>query len=368
MTIEPLCERPGLRQPSTLEVAGLTKRYLRGALPAVEGVTTAVSPGEIVAVIGESGCGKTTLLRLIAGLEVPDAGEVRIRGIPVAGAGSWIAPEHRGVGLVFQEFALFPHMTVTANVVYGLGGMPRRQRRSRADAMLELVGLRDYGDRYPHQLSGGQQQRIALARALAPEPHLLLLDEPFSNLDTALKRALRDELLGILRGTGITTMLVVHDAEDVLALADRALVMRRGRVVQEGDPDTLYRRPADEYVARFFGDTNVLEGRPAAGGFETVVGLVACTEATTGNGPVRLCIRPEDLRLVAGEAHGKPGIVRRIRPAGARRQVIIALENGGSASTLAVTIGHELPMSEGDRVFVAPAGECAHVLGTMDAR
>jgi iron(III) transport system ATP-binding protein len=350
--------------PPVLSLKGLTKRYARGAAPAVQDVDATVNPGEIVALVGESGCGKTTVLRLIAGLEVPDAGEVRVNGVGVAGGGRWIQPERRGVGMVFQEFALFPHMTVLANVLYGLGALRRSERRGRARAMLELVGLVGYEERYPHQLSGGQQQRVALARALAPEPHLLLLDEPFSNLDTALKRTLREELLEILRRTGITTLFVVHDSEDVLALADRAFVMRRGRILQEGDPETLYRRPRDEYVAHFFGETNVLAGLASPSGFETSLGLLPCAAAATCHGAVRLCLRPEDLQLVSGSETGRPAIVRRIRTAGTRRQVIVALENGGAPVTLTVSASPELPLAEGDRVYVMPRPECVHVLAS----
>jgi iron(III) transport system ATP-binding protein len=317
-----------VREP-VLSVEGLTKRYTRGAAPAVSEVDLRVGAGELVAVVGESGCGKSTLLRLVAGLEVPDGGEIRIGGRAVANGRAWIPPERRGVGMVFQDFALFPHMTAEQNIVYGLGRLPRAERRPRAEAMLELVGLAGYDRRYPHQLSGGQQQRVALARALAPEPSLLLLDEPFSSLDTTLKRALREELGDILRRTHTTALLVVHDAEDVLVLADRAAVMRAGRVVQEGDPQRLYRQPSDEYVAHFFGETNVLAGHPCPGGFDTALGLVPCGAAATCTGAVRLCLRPEDLQIVTGVETACRAVVQRIRSAGTRRRVLVRLENGG---------------------------------------
>ena len=359
------CERSGHRVPDVLTLEGVTKRYTARGAPAVAGVDAILSPGEIVALIGESGCGKTTLLRLIAGLEVPDSGSILVRGVPVAGDGAWVHPERRGVGLVFQEFALFPHMTVMANVLYGLASLPRARRRQRAAEMLDLVGLADYHQRYPHQLSGGQQQRVALARALAPEPHLLLLDEPFSNLDTALKRTLREELLEILRSTGITTLLVVHDAEDVLVLADRAIVLRAGQVIQEGDPENLYRTPTDEYVARFFGETNVLLGRASSHGVvDTPLGFLPCAAAASREGMVRLCLRPEDLEFVSGEGPGRPAVVRRIRTVGTRRQVLVALENGGAPATLTVSTGLELPLSVGDRVHVLPRPDCVHLLSS----
>jgi iron(III) transport system ATP-binding protein len=254
-------------------------------------------------------------------------------------------------------------MTVVENVVYGLSARPRAERRRRAEEMLELVGLAGYGGRYPHQLSGGQQQRVALARALAPEPSLLLLDEPFSNLDTALKRTLREEVGEILRRSGITTLLVVHDAEDVMILADRAVVMRAGEVLQEGDPHRLYREPRDEYVAHFFGETNVLAGTPHGDGFQTELGHLPCAAAAACQGAVRLCLRPEDLSLVPSETAGSPAIVQRVRTAGTRRRVIVNLENGGGLGpTLLVEAGLEPPLSPGDRVYLQPKPGCVHVL------
>jgi len=356
-----------IAQAPVLQIQGLTKRYQRGAAPAVAEVSLSVQPGEVMAVVGESGCGKSTLLRMVAGLEVPDGGEIRIAGQVVSGGRAWVQPERRGVGMVFQDFALFPHMSAVDNIMYGLVALPRGERRPRAEAMLELVGLAGYGDRYPHQLSGGQQQRIALARALAPEPRLLLLDEPFSSLDTALKRGLREELAEILRRTHTTALLVVHDAEDVLVLADRAAVMRAGQMVQEGDPQTLYRQPNDEYVAYFFGETNVLAGQTSQGGFETALGLVPCAAAATCSGAVRLCLRPEDLTLVfRPEGGGRAAIVQQVRTAGTRRRVVVSVESGGMpGTTLVVDADLEPPIAPGDRVYLQPKPGCVHVLGGL---
>jgi iron(III) transport system ATP-binding protein len=346
-----------------LSLEGVYKRYTRSAPPAVADVSLSVRPAEVMAVVGESGCGKSTLLRLIAGLEVPDAGTISIHGKAVAGGRAWVPPEKRGLGMVFQDFALFPHMTAEANVVYGLTSLPRAERRARAEKMMELVGLAGYGARYPHQLSGGQQQRVALARALAPQPKILLLDEPFSNLDTSLKRALREELSEILRRTGTAALLVVHDAEDVRVLAHRAAIMRYGQILQEGDPDTLYRRPRCEYVAHFFGETNVLPALPCAGGFETALGVVPCASAASCNGAVRLCLRPEDFQLVASGDTGWPAVVQRVRAAGTRRHVLVSLESGaGAGHTLRVDAGLEPPLTEGDRVYVRPRPDRVHVL------
>lgn len=348
-----------------LTIRGLTKRYPRSSAPAVQDVELSVRKGEIMAVVGESGCGKSTLLRMIAGLEVPDAGSVRIGERAVSDARTWVPPEQRGVGMVFQDFALFPHMTAEQNILYGLRSLPRRERQARVAAMLELVGLSGLGGRYPHQLSGGQQQRVAIARALASEPALLLLDEPFSNLDTALKRTLREELREILQRAGTTTLLVVHDAEDVMMLADRAAVMRSGRILQEGDPDTLYRKPCDEYVARFFGETNVLPGRATEGGFQTPLGLVPCAAAATcTGGAVRLCVRPEHLVLASGRDGGRPAVVQRVHGTGLRRRIVVRLADGAEpGETLVVHAGPEPPLAAGDVVQVLPRADCVHVIG-----
>jgi len=236
-----------------LVVRGVGKRYPGAERDALAGVDLTLAAGEVMAVVGQSGCGKTTLLRVIAGLEVPDRGAVHIAGRSVVGEGVWVPPERRGVGLVFQEFALFPHLRVAQNVAYGLYRLPRAQRRARVAEMLALVSLTGLERRYPHQLSGGQQQRVALARALAPHPALLLLDEPFSNLDAPLKAAVRSQLAELLRQAEVPALLVVHDVTDVMALADRVAVLRDGQIVREGPPAALRDDPGDPYVAGFFG-------------------------------------------------------------------------------------------------------------------
>jgi len=214
-------------------------------------------------VIGASGSGKTTLLRLVAGLEVPDAGVVSVEGRVVASPRRWVHPEDREVGMVFQDFALFPHLEVRENVAYGLRRLSRGDREARVRELLAAVGLEAYAGRYPHQLSGGQQQRVALARALAPEPRALLLDEPFSNLDLPLKAELARDLGRLLARRRTPALLVVHDAEDVMALADRVAVLREGRIVQLGSPDRVLRAPVDDYVAGFFARLYRPEERPA---------------------------------------------------------------------------------------------------------
>ncbi len=283
---------------------GVSKRF--GSVRAVDEARLCVERGEFVALLGPSGCGKTTLLRLVAGFEVPDAGTIELAGKPVAGEGSWTAPERRRVGMVFQDYALFPHLTVFENVAFGLS---RRERRTRVPAMLDLVDLRGLGNRYPHELSGGQQQRVALARALGPEPELVLLDEPWSNIDPHLRASMRDELARILRAINVTVVLVTHDREEAFSLADRIALMRNGAVVQEGTAEEVYTTPATRWAAEFVGAGNFLPGRLANGIVETPVGLFPA-QNPNGATDVEVLIRPELLELEpdpagAGEVVGR---------------------------------------------------------------
>lgn len=210
-----------------------------------------IAKGSVVSILGESGSGKSTLARLISGLEVPTSGELVLDGTIVANTSRFIPPQKREVGMVFQDYALFPHMTVLENVSYGISSQPNKENRVRE--VLNLVGLQDLGHRYPHQLSGGQQQRVALARALAPEPKMLLLDEPFSNLDSRLKRHLRSELFQIIRKSKVTALFLTHDTQDAMAVSDRVVVLQNGRVIQEGTPKELYENPINRYIAALFG-------------------------------------------------------------------------------------------------------------------
>ncbi|HVL99091.1 MAG TPA: ABC transporter ATP-binding protein [Egibacteraceae bacterium] len=273
----------------------------KGATPvvrAVDGVDLAVTGGRVLALLGPSGCGKTTLLRLIAGFERPDAGSVTIAGAEVAGARTWVPPERRRVGMVFQDYALFPHLTVGGNVAFGL---PRRRARARGalpgrvTEVLELVGLGGLADRYPHELSGGQRQRVALARALAPEPAVVLLDEPFSNLDAGLRAQVRADIHRILSVAGATALFVTHDQEEALSVADEVAVMHAGRIVQQATPEDLYRSPADRTVAAFVGDAELLPGHSVGLSAETDLGMVALTGPVQG--AVEVVVRPESLVL-----------------------------------------------------------------------
>src|SRR5918995_808938 len=253
---------------TVVELRELTKDF--GAVRAVDRVDLFVDEGEVLALLGPSGCGKTTTLRLVAGFERPDAGRVVLDGADVAGPGWFVPPERRRVGVVFQDYALFPHLTVAQNVGYGV--RDRGRRGGRVAEMLDLVGLAGEASRLPHELSGGQQQRVALARALAPDPALVLLDEPFSNLDAALRVRVRGEVRSILGEAGATAVFVTHDQEEALSLADRVAVMRAGRVLQVGEPAALYARPSDRFVATFVGDADLIPGRAQDGAVATAVG------------------------------------------------------------------------------------------------
>ena len=276
---------------SMIRLDSVRKRF--GDVAAVDDASLCVARGEVVALLGPSGCGKTTLLRLIAGFERPDAGSVTVAGRLAASRDAWIPPEARRVGMVFQDYALFPHLTVAANIGFGLA---RRDRPGRVPKLLEVVGLESLGHRYPHELSGGQQQRVALARALAPAPELVLLDEPWSNVDPFLRETLRAEVAEIIRPLGVTVLLVTHDREEAFSLADRIALMRDGKVVQEGTPEQLYFSPASRWAAEFVGAANVLSGRVVDGRIETAIGAFLANGASAKS-DAQVLVRPELLEL-----------------------------------------------------------------------
>ncbi len=279
-----------------------------GPVRAVEGFSLEVREGELLSLVGPSGCGKSTVLRLVAGLLQIDRGEIRVGGQVVAGLRAWRPPEQRRVGIVFQDYALFPHLTVTQNVAFGLHRRPRRQRALRVDEVLSLVGLRGHADRYPHELSGGEQQRVALARALAPSPAVLLLDEPFSNLDPNLRAQVRAETTAVLRQTGATAVFVTHDQQEALAVGDRVAVMRSGRLEQVAPPQTVFHGPANRFVATFTGEADFLAAQRRDGQLITELGPVAPPCVYLPPGEVEVMVRPHELALHA-EPSGNGRIV-----------------------------------------------------------
>lgn len=295
-----------MSQPPLLQIEQLHRRYGSGAA-AVNGVSFQLGKGELLALLGPSGCGKTTTLRLIAGFERTDQGRVLLNGEEIT---SW-QPEQRGFGLVFQDYALFPHLNVAANVGFGLHRLPRGQVRARVEEMLELVGLGHLGKRYPHELSGGQQQRVALARTLAPAPDLVLLDEPFSNLDAAMRVQMRQEVRQLLRQTNTAAILVTHDQEEAMVMADRLAVMERGKLVQIGTADAIYHQPATAFVASFLGRANVLEGQAHGEQVHTILGALPLLEPAEGY--TQVAVRPEQIRLVADPAAEATVEVREFR-------------------------------------------------------
>ena len=269
-----------------------------GSLRAVDRVTLDVQPGEVVCLLGPSGCGKSTLLRIAASLEELQQGRVFINGEDMRSpSGKLVPPERRNVGLMFQDSALFPHLTVLDNVAFGLARLPGRERRERALELLQTLGMASNADRYPHMLSGGQQQRVALARALAPKPGLMLLDEPFSALDARLRDRIRDDTLHLLKKAGAGTLLVTHDPEEAMFMADRIALMKDGRILQMDRPVDLYCKPKDPFVATFFGEVNRMEGIVENGAVNTPLGAVDARHLPEGT-PALAMVRPEGIRVV----------------------------------------------------------------------
>ncbi len=276
----------------------------------VRDVSLTVDPGEVLCLLGHSGCGKTTLLRIAAGVERQRSGRVLINGREIAGPSTFLPPEQRGIGLMFQDYALFPHLSILDNVRFGLTALPPADAEREALHALDRVGLRSYARDYPHALSGGEQQRVALARAIAPRPSVLLMDEPFSGLDRRMRDNVRDETMAVLRETRATCIMVTHDPEEALRMGDRIALMRRGRLVQLGTPDELYNNPVDVFAARFFSELNELDGQVSDGKVLTALGSFPVA-GMEGGQAVSLCIRPQAVRVstagqgVAGRIVGR---------------------------------------------------------------
>lgn len=284
---------------SAVRCNSLTKTF--GDTEAVKDATFELSSGDILALVGPSGCGKTTLLRLIAGFEYPDKGNIRVGGELMAGKNEFKPPEKREVGMVFQNHALFPHLTVFENIAYGLS-LEGKQREERVAKMLLLIGLEEYGSKMPHELSGGEQQRVALARALAPDPEILLLDEPFSNLDADLRTRIRTEVRDILKRTDSTVIFVTHDQDEALFIGDRVGVMNQGKITQIDEPEDIFHFPSDPFVADFIGIADFIEGKIIDEKYvETEIGDLSYHEKMTSGKKVRVMVRPDFLDIVASD-------------------------------------------------------------------
>lgn len=292
-----------------LTFENVSRRFGRTA--AVENVSFTLKPGEIACLLGPSGCGKTTLLRIAAGIDKPDSGRLLFDGQEMAGPHRFVPPEKRNIGLMFQDFALFPHLPIIDNVAFGLNSLPSAEARGIALHALERVGLAHYANSYPHNLSGGEQQRVALARALVPRPQVLLMDEPFSGLDQRLRESVRAETLTLLRETRASCLLVTHDPVEAMGLADRIFLMRQGHLIQAGTPEELYRHPADAAAARFFSDTDEVRGEVRGGSVHTPLGTFACPERVKGPEALVL-VRPQGIRR-SGDGQGVEGLVTETR-------------------------------------------------------
>jgi iron(III) transport system ATP-binding protein len=324
-----------------LTLMSITKRF--GGVAAVDGVDLAVAEGEFVCFLGPSGCGKTTLLRLIAGLEAVDAGEIRLRGRDLAS----LPARKRNFGVVFQSYSLFPNLSVARNVAYGLDcrKMPRSEKEARVGEMLELVHLAEHAHKYPHELSGGMQQRVALARALAPQPAVLLLDEPLSALDAKVRESLRGEIRDLQQRLGITTIMVTHDQDEAMEMADRIVVMNHGRIEQIGSAEEIYWRPASRFVGEFIGRLNILDGSSWG---------VQLNGAGTGAGG-SFVIRPEHVRVVDLAPADEPvfeGTVKRVAFLGNKTRIVVETEG----KTLEIEVhGVSKRFAQGDPLrFVLP--------------
>ena len=338
---EPRAEAP------TVRCVGLAKRF--GATVAVREASFEVGRGQLMALLGPSGGGKTTLLRMIAGFESPDAGSIDIDGRTMVNGRGSVPPEQRRVGMVFQDYALFPHMSVRDNVAFGAPKGPERDER--VASVLRLVGLDSEGERMPHQLSGGQQQRVALARALAPAPAVVLLDEPFSNLDVALRARVRDEVRQILRAADTAAVFVTHDQDEAFGLADQVGILLDNTIIQIGTPEDVYLHPSSLDVARFLGEANVLDGEASGGSVVCELGTLAIGGGAAVNGPVKIAVRPETLRLHPEDEDG-PSVAAEVVGRefhGIYKLVTLRLPSG---TTLSAVMGLHIPATVGDTVQV----------------
>ncbi len=334
---------------SAIELRNIKKKYPECSVPAVDNLSLTVKQGEIVTLLGPSGCGKTTTLRLIAGFERPDEGSIFLGNIPVTGNGFWIPPEKRSIGMVFQDYALFPHLSVRDNIGISLR---KEEKEKGVEEMLTLVNLQGLGDRYPHELSGGQQQRVALGRALARNPAVVLLDEPFSNLDTDLRNRMRREVASIIKAAGTTAVFVTHDLKDALAVSDRVAVLRDGRLEQVGSPQNIYRHPETEFVATFVGKSNILSGTigPDHCSVITSIGMIPCshTHQMPAGHDVKVSIRPDSFEL---DPEGNvEGVIHETIYGGNEIEAVLEVNTVNGPLNLLVHIHPEKSIREGARL------------------
>lgn len=316
-----------------------------------------VAPGEVVCLLGPSGCGKSTLLRVAAGIERPTGGRILINDREVAGPTRFVPPEKRSVGLMFQDFALFPHLSILDNVAFGLRSLPRADAESEAHLILSRVGLDRYADDFPHILSGGQQQRVALARAIVPRPAVMLMDEPFSGLDVQLRETMQEETLSLLRETRATSVIVTHHPEEALRLGDRIAVMSAGRIVQTGKAEDLYHHPRDLFVARLFSEINEIPIHTEAGEVSTPFGRLPAPEVGAGRDAV-LCVRQRGIRLTEAtrtSTEGLPGRVRDVKFLGDAARIEVATQGFDAPLLVRTAIGHGLVKGAEVRVSIDPA-------------
>jgi iron(III) transport system ATP-binding protein len=329
-----------------LEMQGIVRRFPGGA--GVQDVSFTVAPGEIVCLLGPSGCGKSTTLRIAAGVERASAGRVLIDGKQMQAPGCWVPPERRNVGLMFQDYALFPHLTVLGNVMFGLDNLPRAQAKEISMTALTRVGLGHLGNAYPHVLSGGEQQRVALARAMAPGPKLMLMDEPFSGLDERLRDEVRESTLNVLSDAGASALIVTHDPEEAMAIASRIVLLRAGRVLQDATPDTVYAEPIDEAAAAFFSSHVALKGVTQNGAVETPLGALASMHADGTK--VSVLVRPESIQF---RESGVTARVTRIRKIGPDVQISLEVQGASGPVNLRARARMERPPAFGTMVKIA---------------
>jgi iron(III) transport system ATP-binding protein len=339
-----------------LALEGLSRSY--GLRKILEGISLNSPAGRITCLLGQSGCGKSSLLRLIAGVDEPDAGTIRLGPDVLVGPGRFVEPERRSIGLMFQDYALFPHLDVSANVAFGVKGRPRESRSECVHETLDLIGIGHLAERAVHSLSGGEQQRVALARALAPKPRMLLMDEPFSNLDQGLRERVRKETVATLRQAGITAIIVTHDPQEALAVADFIVLMRDGRIEQAGGPHDLYDRPVSAYAARFMGPCNTLTGIWESGAVHTPIGMFESGLSLEEGELAEVCIRPQALML-GPDGTGISARVHARTFMGESDQIELVVHPLGEIMRLHSHV--RLPVEVGEKVGLHLNGAEAHV-------